>query len=175
MDSGVPFADTYMPPCMQQYWRDTWGMNDALPPDCEQCFQADGGGMLGLADFVMQKHPRTRLAAVSSQQDEIIRLFFSPGLNDCATMSTADPVAITIGQIDPNVYMTGASYQAALEEVRSLYQHTGRLSTYMIGGLNVSYHQHIWRARFYEAAAGGQTIAQFIGDFLGGQVAQVGP
>lgn len=175
LDSGVPFSDTYMPPCLQQYWRDTWGFADSLPPDCEQCFDDDGGGLLGMADFLMEKHPKARVAAISSMQDEVIRLFFSAGLNDCATVTTADPVMITVGQIAPGTYMDGMRYQSALEEVRSLYLDTGRLATYFIGGPNITFHQHTWRPRFYEPVAGGETIADFVRNFLDGEVEQVGP
>ncbi len=44
-----------------------------------------------------------------------------------------------------------------------------------IGDANIVYHQHIFRARFYEAAGGGRTIAQFVSGFLSGTNAHVGP
>jgi hypothetical protein len=171
LDSGIPFSDTYMQPCMQQYWRDTWGFEGSLPPDCDECFNADGGGLLGLADFVMDKHPYARLAGISSMEDEIIRLFFAGGADNCATLTTSDPVATFL----TGTMMPAEHYQAALMEVRDQYASTNRLATYMIGGLNVSFHQHIWRPWFYEAAAGGKTIAQFVTDFLNGANEQVSP
>jgi hypothetical protein len=171
MDSGIPFTDQYMYTCMQAFWRDNWGFENSLPSDCTECFQADGGGLLGLADFVIRKHPRARLAAVSSHQDEIIRLFFGAGLNNCSGLTSSDPVAMFLaGGGQP-----AAEYQAALDEVRGIYANSGRLATYLIGGLNISLHQHIWRQRFYEAAAGGETIAGFIQDFMDGNLPQVGP
>jgi hypothetical protein len=175
LDSGLPFTDAHMPPCMQQRWREIWGLNDALPPDCAECFNADGGGLLNLADFLIQKHPNAMLAAVSSVHDEVMRLFFSMGLQDCANIDTADPVAITLGQIFPDVYYPAAAYEAGLLEVKARYLSTGRLGTYVLGGFNAALHQHTFRARFYDPFAGTMTIAQFVQDFLGGTMQHIGP
>jgi hypothetical protein len=151
-------------------------MNEALPPDCAECKQADGGGLVKLADFLIKKHPNSTIAAVSSMQDEVIRLFFSVGLKNCSVFDTADPVAITTGQIfDPTVLYPAADYSAALNELRSNYASSGRLASYYLGGLNIALHQHVWRARFTDPAAGSQTIAQFVTRFLDGQMDQIGP
>jgi hypothetical protein len=175
LDSGAPFSDQYMPICMQKRWRELWGLNDALPPDCTECKRADGGGFIKMADFLIKKHPNATLAVVTSIQDEVIRLFFSVGLKDCANYDTADPVAITLGQIDPLVYYPAANYEAAMKEVREMYKNTGRFATYFLGGLNASVHQHIFRARFTDPAAGSVTIAKFTTDWLNGQFTHIGP
>jgi hypothetical protein len=177
LDSGPPFTDQYMPVCMQKRWRDTWGLNAALPPDCTTCRQADGGNLVtSLADFLMAKHPNATIALVSSMQDEVIRLFFSMGLKDCSTFDTADPVAITTGQfVDPTIYYSATDYTAGLNDLRSRFVPTGRFATYFLGGLNVAYHQHIWRARFTDPFAGTVPISQFVTDWMNGQITQVGP
>jgi hypothetical protein len=174
-DSGPPFSDQYMPACMQKRWRELWGLDAALPPDCTECFQADGGGMIGMADFLMRKHPNAKVALISSMQDEVIRLFFSSGLRNCAGFETADPVAITMGQIFPDTYYPADQYTAALNDLRARFSSTGRLATYYMGGLNVTLHQHTFRPRFFEAAAGGETLAQFVTEFLAGDVKSIGP
>ena len=173
LDSGVPFEDTHWPACMQQQWRNLWGLNDALPSDCEECFQSDGGGMLGLADFLLDKHPNARLAVISGLHDEVIRLFFSPGLENCMTIETATPIGITLGQFSPTVYIPAADYEAALRGVKAKYLPTNRMSTYFIGGFTANLHQHTFRNRFYETAAGGKTVATFVTDFLNDTMQQV--
>jgi len=176
LDSGVPFSDQYMPVCMQKRWRELWGFDASLPPDCTECRQADGGGFIHLADFLMKKHPNGTIAAVSSTQDEVIRLFFSSGQKDCATFETADPVLITTGQVmDPTVYFSAADYTAGLNDLRAQYVSSGRLASYMLGGANSTLHQHVWRARFVDSTAGSITIAQFVSDFLNGTMQQIGP
>jgi hypothetical protein len=169
-DSGVPFTDQYMPACMQKHWRDGWGL--ALPPDCTECQKADGGGLLGLADFLLRKHPNARIGLISTMDDEVIRLFFSVGLQNCANFDTADPVAITLGQATPGVYMAAADYEGGLNGVRAQYQSTNKLSTYFMPG---SLHQHIIRPYFYTQAVGGKTLQQYVTDYIGGTMGQIGP
>jgi hypothetical protein len=175
LDSGAPFDDAHWPACMQQAWRMTWGLNDSLPPDCDECFQADGGGMIGLADFLMRKHPTGNVAVISSLHDEVIRLFFAPGQNDCALITTADPFEITTSQLLGGTIFPAPTYEAGLMGLRTSYQSTGRLATYLFGAPIDTLHQHTFRPRFYETVAGGKSMAQFVTDFLAGRVADVGP
>lgn len=175
LDSGAPFEDKYWPTCLQQSWRDLWKLNDSFPADCTQCFNADGGGMLGLADFLIDKHPSGQIGVVSAMHDEVIRLFFAPGQNDCATIKTADPFEITTSQIIGGTIFPAADYANGLLGLRALYEGTGRLSTYYMSGATELLHQHTFRARFYEAPSGGKTIAQWSADFVAGTMAQVGP
>jgi hypothetical protein len=176
-DSGPAFLDNprYMPVCMQKNWRALWGYDAAFPPDCMECRQSDGGGFSGLNTFLFRKHPNATLAVVSSMQDEVIRMFYSSGLQNCASFATADPTTITLSQADPSVYMPGEDYAAGLSESRSKWTSSGRFASYYLGGANITYHQHIWRERFYDAAAGKPSIAQWTGDYLAGKLEQVGP
>ena len=168
-DSGVPFDDQFMFTCMQKRWRETWGL--ALPSDCQECKQADGGGMIGLADFLIKKHPKAKLAIISSMQDEVMRLFFSVGLKTCSAYDTADPVSITLVQGD--TYMTAEQYTGGLNALLTKYKPTGKMATFFMTG---PIHQHIFRPSFYTASAGGSTMAKFVGDFVNaGTIVNVGP
>ena len=175
LDSGAPFDDAHWPPCLQRSWRDLFGLDAALPPDCPQCFATDGGGLLGLADFLIDKHPSSRIAIVSSTEDEVIRLFFTPGENACANVDAADPVQITLGQLAGQALYPAQRYAEALLALRSRYASTGRLATYFFAGVSANLHQHAWRPRFFEPLAGSTTLARFVSDFLEGRPAQVGP
>ena len=129
-----------------------------------------------MADFLIKKHPNSTLAAVSAIQDEVIRLFFSVGVKNCASFDTVDPVMITIGQIlDPTILFAPADYEAGMLELRGLYKGTGRFATYFMGGTNATVHQHIFRARFTDPAAGSKTIAQFTQGWLDGTFEHIGP
>jgi hypothetical protein len=176
-DSGPSFPDNpkYMPTCLQKNWREMWGFQSSFPADCTECTQADGGGLSEYAKFLVRKHPNARIGVVSSMQDEVIRLFYSSGLQNCASFTTADPTTITLGQVDENVYMPGADYTAGLNEIRMKYGSTGKFATYYLGGANQTFHQHIWRARFYDASAGSESIAQWAKNLLDGKLEQVGP
>ena len=176
LDSGAPFSDKYMPACMQKRWRESWGFSESLPSDCTECRQADGGGFIKMADFLIKKHPNSTLAAVSAIHDEVIRLFFSVGQKNCASFDTVDPVMITMGQIlDPTILFAPADYEAGMLELRGLYKGTGRFATYFMSGTNGTVHQHIFRARFTDPTAGSETIAKFTKNWLDGTFDQIGP
>jgi hypothetical protein len=176
-DSGPPFDDKYMPVCMQKRWRDAWGLDKALPPDCKECQQADGGGLVHLADFLLKKHPNGTVAIISSMQDEVIRLFYSVGLADCMNYDTANPVSIVLAQSDANTYFQAQPYTDGLNDLRTKYNSTKRFATYYFGGANITYHQHIFRDRFYDntVISGQETIAAFVQNFINDKVETIGP
>jgi hypothetical protein len=172
MDSGVPFNDEFMPVCMQQKWRESFGLNAALPPDCTECRQANGGGLLNLADFLIRKHPNAKLGLITSMQDDVMRLFFSISKDNCAGYDVADPIQNYIAGIFP-----AAQYEGGVNAVRTRYASTGKLATYYLGGTNNIFHQHTFRPRFFDTAASpsGESIAQWTTKFLNGTITQVGP
>jgi hypothetical protein len=175
-DSGPPFDDKFMPVCMQKRWRDQWGFDGSLPADCVDCRQADGGGLVHMADFLLKKHPNAHIAMLSGMEDEVIRLFYSVGLKDCSTYDMADPVGITLGQVlDPTVLFDAKVYTDGLNDLRARYVSTGKFATFYIGGMNPNFHQHEFRAEFYSTSFGSVTQAQFVSDFLAGKMTQVGP
>jgi hypothetical protein len=107
-------------------------------------------------------------------QDEVMRLFFGSGLNNCAT-NNATALSLSGGQ-------TGANYTAGLQDLVSTYACTGALAAYYIGGSNSNfpyptYHQHIFRSEFYTADTndGGITMAQWTANLLAGNLQIVGP
>jgi hypothetical protein len=176
LDSGMFMSDDYMPACLQKRWRDQWGFDAALPPECDTCKGANGGNLVSLIDFVLTKHPNTRIAFLSSTQDEMIRLFYSTGLNDCADYDVADPIAITASQIiDPQALFSQQVFSDGLDDLRARYQERGRVATYYLGAPTPNLHQHIFRAAFFSELAGGATPAQFLTDFMAGHVEQFGP
>jgi hypothetical protein len=174
-DSGPPFDDQFMPVCMQKRWRDSWGLDDSLPADCTECRQQDGGGLLKLSDFLLRKHPLAHISIISTMQDEVIRLFYSVGINDCTDYDTADPVGITVGQVlDPTVLFSADTYTAGLNDLRTRYATSNRMSTFYMGGDNPTFHQHIFRPEFFDPF-NGTTQAAYVSDFLAGKVVQLGP
>ncbi|MDB4987598.1 MAG: hypothetical protein JWN04_2776 [Myxococcaceae bacterium] len=170
-DSGPSFADAIQPVCMQKRWRDMWGFDGAFPKDCTECRQKDGGGLSNIGLFLERKHPNFRVGLVSSVHDEVIRAFYAMGLSDCSGFDTASPVPAALGFTFPDT-----DYQTGLLGIRTTYAPMNKFASYYINGFgNNTFHQHIWRPRFYEAAQGTVTIAQWTTDFLAGKMTQVGP
>ena len=76
-------------------------------------------------------------------KDEVIRLFFSVGVKNCAGYDTADPVVITLGQIlDPTIFYSAGQYSAGFNEIARATRARGRFATYSLGGPNILFHQH---------------------------------
>jgi hypothetical protein len=175
-DSGLPFRDMYWPTCLQKRWREAWGLNDAMPPDCTECFREDGSGIIEYANFLWRKHPKMRVAAISRTEDEIIRLFYAVGLNDCRDYDTLDPVLGTVGGIlDPATLYPAQMYTAAMKDVRDYIVSKGYgLSSYLIGPPHEpNLHQIIFRPEFYTLMVNGKTPAQFVSEFIKGSDQQI--
>lgn len=121
-DSGPPMSDDQIPACLQELWRELWGLDDSLPPACTGCFDA-GGWVVDLALYLRDKHDGQRFGLLSSLQDGTIRTFLSGGLNDCA------------GGLYP-----GPDYEAGLVQLRDeiLADDPGFASYYM-PGINHTY------------------------------------
>jgi hypothetical protein len=99
-DSGFPFRDEFLEPCLQKKWRELWGLDKILPKDCKGCFNADGGGLAeGLGQFIFNEKYKGRMlgGGISSTQDQVMKLFFSAGLNDCTTDTASEAVGSFLG------------------------------------------------------------------------------
>jgi hypothetical protein len=184
-DSAVGFPDTqYMPACLQQEFRTTWGLDAAYPSDCQSCFSQDGSGMMNLISYWHAKYKNAKIGLVMSEHDQIFRLFFASGANSCATN---DPnLLTTLGLQGGNVPgYTGDEWAMALQSLRTAYDCTGAFSSYFIGTENPdagdtngtidTLHMHIFRDRFFQQLAGSMTIAQWATDLVNGKVEDVGP
>jgi Pectinacetylesterase len=174
-DSGPPFTAADLPACIQKQWRDLWGFDAALPSDCVECSNADGSGLTDIVKYWHHKYPHARVGLVSTMQDEVMRLFFGSGDDNCATNS-ATTLDLSGGG------MSGAAYATGLQDFLAAYQCTGALATYYIGGSNpnfpqISLHQHIFRSEFYtvDTNTGTQTMAQWTADLLSGKLEIDGP
>jgi len=102
-DSGPPMSDQYIPGCLQEHWRELWGLDGTLPPACAGCFDDAGGWVVDLALYLRAKHDGQWFGLLSSEQDGTIRTFLSGGLNDCAG----------------GIY-SGQDYEAGLYELRDV-------------------------------------------------------
>jgi hypothetical protein len=103
-DAGPTFSDAWTAPCLQTHLRNAFNLDVALPADCEDCFGADGGGLMNLLPYLAEKHPERRLALLTTTADEVIRFFMSYGYSEeCDT---------------PFPIMPAADFQAGVYELR---------------------------------------------------------
>jgi hypothetical protein len=175
-DSGPPMAEKYLPACLQQLWRETWGLDASLPADCTECRNADGSGMTEVLKYWRRKYAGSHAALVESVHDEVIRLFFSAGNDDCANANNADPIGLFLGTLGGTYDQN--EFQAGLMNIRDTYECTHQLATYYVSASGTeTLHQQLFRDRFYEAVANGSdvTIADWVTDYLAGKVTHIGP
>jgi hypothetical protein len=172
-DSGIPFRDQFMEPCMQKEWRELWGLDKILPKDCKGCFNADGGGLAqGLGDYIFKQKYKGRMlgGGLSSTQDQVIKLFFSAGLENCTTDTASEAIAAFtgLGSYPEDRYPAGL--KDFVENVAG-----DSVGYYAISedGIN-DLHQHLFRQRFYEDNGVGKTIAAWLGDLLNDQPERLG-
>jgi hypothetical protein len=172
-DSGPPLSTKYLPSCLQKIWRDTWGMDASLPADCTECREADGSGLMNIVDYWRRKYPLARVALVESVHDEVIRLFFSAGNDNCANN---DPILLFLGTL--TLTYDANKFQEGLIDLRTRYACSNQFASYYVSTLfNDTPHQQIFRDRFYQPIANGSTVtvAQWVSDFLADRMTHVGP
>jgi hypothetical protein len=158
-DSAVPFSDQYLAPCTQQIWRTLWNLNPSFPSDCAECFAQDGGSLAtSLGAYFLRKFPDQNQVLggfISSQEDEVIRLFYGAPLPNCTPASFGAP----------------GNYHAAIQDFRDNVADKRRFGTYFLPG---TLHMHLWRPRFYETNGNSMTIAEWLGRILNNEPAQIG-
>jgi hypothetical protein len=157
MDSAVPFSDAYMAPCLQQTWRDLWNFEALLPPECTDCRNPDGGGLLNLVFFSAQKYPNARLGIISANEDDVMRFFYSFGLDDCHGGGS---------------YPDGLYTEAVTDLRAQAVPYSAQFASYYVNGIHHMYEQF---DDFYAPLSGGLSIAQWLGALLEGTAQSVGP
>ena len=131
-DSFPPFTGTQdITPCLQGTVRPLWGLDQALPSDCDECSDPDGG-IANIVPYWMHKYPKAKLGLVSSIHDQIIRLFLAAGQNDCADTDPNLLSGLALQGSDVPSF-DGGQYENGLDDLRSTYLCTGRISSYFIG------------------------------------------
>ena len=154
-DSGPIFRDQYLAPCLQQQWRDIWGITGALPDDCPECTGQDGGGLANFYDYVTDLYPNAPKGLISSHADNVISLFFGYGNNNCNVLFPSFP-----------------NFEEALYDLRdtkmatpdtAVYYKTGQTHTYLQGG------------DYYNLSVNGTLLSDWVTDLINGDIYDVVP
>jgi len=155
-DSGPPFGDKYLAPCMQQEWRSLWNLDDTIPADCVDCFSPDGGGISNLATYLAATHEGQKFGLYSSLQDAVIRTFFGFGMNNC------------LGGV-----MTGPMFEAGLYDLRdNILGDDPAWASFFAPGSN---HTITAGPLYYTTTVDDVRLVDWVADLLAGQTAHVSP
>ncbi|MCB9566092.1 MAG: hypothetical protein H6710_02555 [Myxococcales bacterium] len=156
-DSAPILADEYTAPCLQQTWRDTWGLTENLPPGCDACTGPDGGGLTNLAAHIAAAVPRANLGLISSTRDATISIFYAFGVDDCSGVGT----------------MPGSVFQEGLFRYRDEELAPSGWGSYFIAS-----NEHVWtqlNSDFFETDVAGVLLTDWVQDLLDGQASHVAP
>jgi hypothetical protein len=168
-DSGFPFRDEYLEPCLVKTWRELWGINKILPSDCTECFHEDGSGLAeGLGAYLIGKYgDRVLGGGISTAQDEVMKLFFSVGLNNCNTNS----YVIAMNALAGRSFYPSDRYPAGLADFFDNVIGQDIAGSYLFSGTT---HQHLFRSRFYQNNGLNMTMAEWVGEIVEGNATHVG-
>lgn len=155
-DSAPILADEYVEPCLQQQWRDVWGLDDTLPAECNACRGADGGGLTNLAGHIGQALPDVHLGLISATRDATISIFYAFGVDNCSGVGV----------------MTGDRYQAGLNQYLTEQLIPSGWATYLIPST-----EHVWtqNSAFYDTEVDGVLLTTWVEDLMAGTITHVAP
>jgi hypothetical protein len=155
-DSAPLFSDDYVAPCLQQRWRDVWGLDDTIPAGCDACFNPDGGGLSNLFDHISAALPKVNLGLISATRDATISIFYAFGVDACSGFGI----------------FTGDQFQAGLYELRERVLAPNGWGSYFIPA-----NTHVWtqNSDFYNTEVAGAPLTDWLADLMAGDAAQVAP
>lgn len=164
-DAGPFFDDQYLEVCLQQRYRDLFGLNDSFPKDCANCSGQGGGIAASYLAYLVDKFPDNLLGGlIDSDNDEIMSFFFSEGLENCSFID--NPL---VGVL---LYPQGR-YRDGLKNLLDV--HMKRMSSYVWSG---ALHQNFFKTdsgdRFYQMNGLKETPAQWLANLLSGKMERVG-
>ncbi len=166
-DSGPPLGNDVIPPCLQQIFRETWGLDDTILAECGADCPDPNDFATGVLAHFASTYPEARFGLFSNTGDTVIRTFMGFGWYDGA----ADHCT---GIVPTSVPVT--AYQNGLLGLRTTYG--ARASFYLNGltgvGLGLG-HTTLRTPSFYTPLTGGVAVSDWVGDVIDGTITQVGP
>lgn len=167
-DSGPPVSNAVISPCLQQTFREVWGLDGTILAECgADCSDPDdfARGVLG---HLISEYPEMRFGLFSNTADAIIRGFMSFGWGN-GMHDTCDGVPTIV---PADVYEDGL---LALRD-----DHPDAASTYYIGQTQVLYnfgqgHTVLRSPSFWTTVIDGVPLPEWVAGVIDGEVQHVGP
>lgn len=167
-DSGPPLSQDVIAPCLQQGFRDVWGLDDTVLAVCGADCSDPNDFAKGTLEHVLKSYPNMRFGLFSNTADLVIRGFMGFGWgngqhNNCEGVATAVPASV---------------YEDGLLELRAA--HSSEASTYYIGQTQALYnfgqnHTVLRSPSFWTTVIDGVPLQDWVGNVIVGDVQHVGP
>ncbi len=167
-DSGPPLTNEVIAPCLQQTFRDVWGLDQTILAACGADCADPNDFATGTLSHVLEKYPDMRFGLFSNTADLVIRTFMGFGWGN-GQYDKCDGVATNV---PADVYEDGL---LALRD-----QHQGTAATYYIGQTQVLYnfglnHTVLRSPSFWTTVIDGVQLSDWVGGVIQGDVQHVGP
>ncbi len=177
-DSGQPMSSQYIVPCLQDTWRQVWGLDNTFLKECGAACPTADDYVFDWMQYLLDTYakgpfaPRFMGGLISWTGDSVISTFYGFGADNCTVTAP--------------VPLSGAQFEAGLLEFRSTVQaQTTSFGTYYAGGTSHTFLLQDSSGVFqgtdvlgglYDTQVGGVTLVQWINDLLGHtQATHVGP
>jgi len=167
-DSGPPLGQAVIAPCLQQTFREVWGLDNTILAACGADCSDPNDFASGFLFHVLTTYPETRFGLFSNTADLVIRTFMGFGWGD----GQHDNCGGTASNVPASVYEDG------LLALRSDYEN--RAATYFIGQNRIGYnfglnHTVLRSPSFWTTSIDGIQVSEWVGHVIKGQVQHVGP
>ena len=167
-DSGPPMSNQVIPPCLQQTFREVWGLDGTILAECgADCDDPDDFAS-GVLAHALKKHPDMRFGLFSNTADTVIRAFMAFGWGNGEYDNCGGVPVIVPAQV----------YEDGLLALRD--QYTDTVATYYIGQSQILYnfgqgHTVLRSPSFWTTVIDGKQLSAWVGDVIDGKVEHVGP
>lgn len=167
-DSGPPFGNDVIPPCLQETFRTVWGLDQTILAACgADCPNPDDFAS-GLISHVVNGYPDAHFGVFSNAQDTVIRTFMGFGWgngqkNNCEGVPTIVPAAV---------------YEQGLLDLRAKY--IGKAGTFLVGSDRWEYgyglgHTALRSPTFWTTIIDEVSVEEWVGHVIDGDPLAVGP
>jgi cysteine-rich repeat protein len=167
-DSGPPLGSDAIAPCLQQIFRDVWGLDETILAHCGADCPDPNDFAAGFLGHLAERYPTARVGLFSNTADLVIRTFMGFGWcdgqhDDCEGTATIVPADV---------------YEGALLDLRATYG--SRAATYYVGQIHPQYNygrnHTVLRGPAYQTTIlEGVSVPTWLGGVIEGQVQHVGP
>ncbi len=167
-DSGPPVSSAVISPCLQQTFREVWGLDQTILAACGADCPDPNDFATGALAHVMNVHPDMRFGLFSNTADVVIRTFMGFGWgngehDDCDGVATIVPASV---------------YEDGLLALRDEYP--DRAASYYVGMLHPAYnfgqnHTALRSPSFWTTIIDGVQLSDWVGAVIEGEVQHVGP
>lgn len=157
-DSGPPMSSQYIPTCLQDAWRTTWGFDNSILKDCGADCPNNNDYVMDFALHLGKKFYGRPSGLIETTGDGIITFFYGFGANNCGVAASLSATTFTAGLMD---------FRAQISNVDPAF------GTFYITGT-----EHTWLGggSLYTQTTGGVALIDWVANIVNGVGApHVGP